>query len=59
MKKELRPVLDGHWKLIGPAPDLSGRLNGDEAHRIGYEKGEHFEHNAPVDHHMYADSDGT
>ena len=57
-KEKLRPVLDGPWWMIGPNPDLSDRLEGDEDHRIAFEKGKHGEHNAPVDHHIFQDRQG-
>jgi hypothetical protein len=58
-KKKLRPVLDGSYWLIGPNPDLSGRIDGDEEHRVAFERGKILEHNAPVDHHILQDIDGT
>jgi hypothetical protein len=58
MKRKLRPVLDGPWWLIGPNPDLKGRIDGDEQHRIDFEKNRVREHNAPVDHHMVRDNRG-
>ena len=54
-----RPVLAGPWKLIGPNPDLSHVLPGDEAHRAAFEKGREKEHNAAVDHHIVRDDEGT
>ena len=58
-KRKLRPVLDGHWWLIGRNPDLSGKIEGDAEHRVGFEKGRYREHNAPVDHHIFRDPEGT
>ncbi len=57
-EKKLRPVLDGKWKLIGPTPNLAGKIDGDEAHRVEFQKGKIREHNAPVDHHIVRDVDG-
>jgi hypothetical protein len=57
-KKKLRPVLDGPWWLIGPNPVLKGRIDGDDEHRIEFEKGRVQEHNAPVDHHIVQDARG-
>lgn len=53
-----RPVLAGPWKLIGPNPELSDVLPGDEAHRVAFEKGREKEHNAAVDHHIVRDEEG-
>jgi hypothetical protein len=57
-KRRLRPVLDGQWWMIGPAPDLEGRIDGTVAHRTAFEKNQIPEHNAPVDHHIVRDVDG-
>ena len=58
-KKKLRPVLDGQWWLIGPSPNLEGKIDGDAEHRANFERGLVPEHNAPVDHHIVRDVDGT
>ena len=57
-QRKLRPVLDGRWQLIARNPDLRGMIDGDQEHRIGFEKGKHHEHNAPVDHHIFRDAEG-
>lgn len=59
MARKLRPVLDGSWWMIGPNPDLEGKIEGDKEHRIAFEKGRQREHNAPVDHHIVRDVNGT
>ncbi len=53
-KRQLKPVLDGDWWLIGPSPDLKGVLPGAERW-----KGQYNEHNAPVDHHIVQDIHGV
>lgn len=53
IKRNLKPVLDGEWKLIGPSPDLKGIVPGAEQW-----KGNYNEHNAPVDHHIFRDPVG-
>ena len=53
IKRNLKPVLDGEWKLIGPSPDLKGIVPGAEQW-----KGNYNEHNAPVDHHIFRDPAG-
>lgn len=53
LKRKLKPVLDGEWKLIGPSPDLKGIVPGAEKW-----KGHHHEHNAPMDHHIFRDPAG-
>ena len=58
LRKKLRPVLNGHWWMIGPSPDLEGKIDGTAAHRVEFEKGRASEHNAPVDHHIVRDGDG-
>ena len=57
-KRKQRPVLDGPWWLTAPGADLSGRIVGDDEHRVLFEKGDHSEHNAPVDHHLFCDASG-
>jgi hypothetical protein len=44
--------------MIGPSPDLEGKIDGTAAHRVEFEKGRVREHNAPVDHHIVQDMDG-
>ena len=56
--RKLRPVLDGQWWMIGPTPDLQGKVDGDAEHRVSLEKGAVREHNAPVDHYIFPDADG-
>jgi hypothetical protein len=56
--RKLRPVLDGQWWMIGPNPDLQGKIDGDADHRLKFEKGSVREYNAPVDHHIVQDVDG-
>jgi len=58
-RRKLRPVLDGRWWLIGPSPLLSDRIQGDESHRVAFEKHRVGEHNAPVDHHVLRDDRGV
>lgn len=58
-KRRLRPVLDGEYRLIGPNPDLSHMLEGDEEHRVAFERGRQGEHNASVDHHIVRDHEET
>lgn len=54
VKRKLKPVLDGEWRLIGPSPDLRGIVPGAEEWQ-----GQYNEHNAPVDHHIFQDPSGT
>ena len=59
-KRKLRPVLDGDWRLIGPAPDLKALLPGAERWEEKWITGGRTgEHNAPVDHHIVRDPQGT
>ena len=53
MKRKLRPMLDGEWRLIAPSPDLSAQLgpgNAPEEQATGKEK------NAVVDFHVFTDA---
>jgi hypothetical protein len=59
MKRKLRPMLQDAWRLIGPSPDFAGVLPGAEAARARWEDGgRKWEHNAPVDHHLFRGPDG-
>lgn len=59
MTRKLRPVLDGDWWMIGPAPDLEGLLPRAAEHRAAWEAaGRTKEHNCPVDHHVFQGPDG-
>lgn len=53
---KLRPVLEGDWRLIAPAPDLTRHFGPGNA---PYEKqADRHELNAVVDHHVFQDAAG-
>jgi sucrose-6-phosphate hydrolase SacC (GH32 family) len=56
MKRKLRPVLDGEWRLICPSPDLSDQLGPGNAPE---EQAGNKEKNAVVDNHAFQDACGT